>query len=107
MTKTVKWMLAGLLVVLGAAAVVALILRGDRTGALKASVDMMNAWHKQSIDSKKAKIDELKKDYDKNKDKIDAIDSDIRKKRIDLERKYKSSGMTTDEVANRLTDLGY
>lgn len=107
MTKTVQWMIAGILVVLGAAAVVAFILRGDKSSAVKASVDMMNAWHKQDIASKKAKIDELQKDYDKNKDKIEKLDHDIQSKKVQLEKKYEASGMPVDDIASRLTDLGY
>lgn len=105
MREWAGWLIAGLLVALGAGLVVWHFMRGRSSDALKASVDMMTAWHAQDVAVKQRRIEALQQDFEANADQIDALQADLATKREQLDKKYKDSGLTADEIAERFSRI--
>lgn len=95
------WIVAGAFVALGVVLVIWYQLRGDRTAARKAAVDMMVEWHAKDIATKKARVKELQKDFDANEVKIRELEGTLYTKKKELGRQFESAGLNANEIAER------
>lgn len=100
------WIAAGLLVVIGLIVLVWRATTGDRVGTARAAADMLEAWHKQDIATKQAKIDALRAEQIVEMTAVRQLEDALATKRAKLETNYVDKGLSAEEIADRFARLG-
>jgi predicted RNase H-like nuclease (RuvC/YqgF family) len=105
MKSSLGWFIAGAVVVFSAALVCWYALRGKRTEYIRASVDMLEAWHHQAVREKRQQIAKLTDDFESNQREIETLQLDLAEKRRQLNYKYERAGLSVDEIAERFSRI--
>lgn len=92
-------------IVFGGAAVIWYVVQRRKSDALRASVDMMVEWHRQSVAQQQARIDKLKQNFEQNREKIKKMRSKLAAQKTKLREKYVDKGLTADEIATRFNRI--
>lgn len=99
-----KWILGILLVALsGVALILHKVLGVDKLGQV--AVDAIEAAHRPHIDLLNQKLDALSKDQQTNQVAIDRAQRAVDARKEDLSMVYRNTGMSDDQVVDRLAKM--
>lgn len=99
------WLLAAGLVALGAGLWVWFRVQGRTADAAKIAANMIETWHVKAINDAKAAAAALETDAATNKDKIEVLKNSIARRKAVIEQGYISSGLSTEEIAKRFSQI--
>lgn len=105
-----KWVVIVAGVLAAMVGVLLLVLQGKLRAANQASADMFAAWHKQQIAEQQAKLAQLQQQAVTDSAALAAaqtVAEELAVKRAKLEAAYVSKGLSSEEVAKRLTAYGF
>lgn len=97
-----KFIWAGLLALLGVGLFFFLKARGNGKSAAHILANLSASWHAQDVSEKRAELQRLQQEVTVDLPKVEQLQEAIEAKKVKLAQKYEASGLSRDEVLEKL-----